>query len=236
MWVALLVLLLIGLLIALVTAQRYLSRTTRRTFNIPLLAATAVTVVLALAAGGVLLSQRAHLRAADADGSTPVALLAEARILALRERGDEALTLAARGSGGAYEDDFTAVSARLGGANGLLAAAGKAVDGDARAAVRSATTRHAGYVAAHTQVRKLDDGGDYDGAVDLAIGERTSATFTGLTDDIGRALESRKAAFTDEIGRAGRGLGLLTVLGPLLALVICGLALAGIRARLEEYR
>jgi hypothetical protein len=235
-WVVLLVLLLIGLLVALVAAQRYLSRTTRRTFNIPLLAATAVTVVLALAAGGVLLSQRAHLRAADADGSTPVALLAEARILALRERGDEALTLAARGSGGAYEDDFRAVSARLGGANGLLAAAGKAVDGDARAAVRSATTRHAGYVAAHTQVRKLDDGGDYDGAVELAIGKQTSATFTGLTDDIGRALESRKAAFTDEIGRAGRGLGLLTVLGPLLALVICGLALAGIRARLEEYR
>ena len=113
-------------------AQRYLSRTTRRTFNIPLVAATAVTVVLALGAGGVLLAQRAHLRAAEADGSTPVALLAEARILALRERGDEALTLAARGSGGAYEDDFGTVSARLGGANGLLAAAGKAVDGDAR--------------------------------------------------------------------------------------------------------
>jgi hypothetical protein len=149
---------------------------------------------------------------------------------------DEALTLAARGSGGAYEDDSKAVSARLGGANGLLAAAGKAVDGDARAAVRSATARHAGYVAAHTQVRRLDDGGDYDGAVDLAIGKPTSATFTGLTDDIGRALESRKAAFTDEIGRAGRGLGLLTVLGPLLALAVCAFALMGIRARLEEYR
>ena len=235
-WVALLVLLLLGLLVALGAAQRYLSRTTRRTFNIPLVGATAVTVVLALAAGGVLLTQRAHLRAADADGSTPVALLAEARILALRERGDEALTLAARGSGGAYEDDFTTVSVRLGGANGLLAAAGKAVDGDARMAVHSATARHAQYVAAHSQVRKLDDGGEYDRAVDLAIGAQTSATFTGLTDDIGRALENRKAAFTDEIGRAGRGLGLLTVLGPLLALAACALALIGIGARLEEYR
>jgi hypothetical protein len=235
-WVALLTLLLIGLLVALVATQRYLSRTTRRTFNIPLVAATAVTVVLALGAGGVLLAQRAHLRAAEADGSTPVALLAEARILALRERGDEALTLAARGSGGAYEDDFRTVSARLGGANGLLAAAGKAVDGDARAAVRSATAKHAAYVAAHKKVRELDDGGNYDGAVDLAIGPQTSATFTGLTDDIGRALESRKTAFTDEIGRAGRGLGLLTVLGPLLALIICALAVSGVRARLEEYR
>jgi hypothetical protein len=235
-WVSLLTLLLIGLLVALVATQRYLSRTTRRTFNIPLVAATAVTVVLALGAGGVLLAQRAHLRAAEADGSTPVALLAEARILALRERGDEALTLAARGSGGAYEDDFRAVSARLGGANGLLAAAGKAVDGDARAAVRSATAKHAAYVAAHTKVRGLDDVGNYDGAVDLAIGPQTSATFTGLTDDIGRALESRKTAFTDEIGRAGRGLGLLTVLGPLLALIICALTVSGVRARLEEYR
>jgi hypothetical protein len=232
-WTALLVLLLLALLVALVLAQRYLSRSTHRTFNMPLLAATGVTALLMLVTGIVLSTQRAHLADADTEGSAPVALLAEARILALNERGDEALTLAARAGEGELEKDFDSTSESL---NGLLGDAGEAVDGTARQAVESATARHAAYVKAHDEIRKLDNGGDYDGAVALAVGAATSQTFAGLTDDIGRALEDRKDAFSAEIGAAGRGLGLLTVLGPLLALVVCGLAVAGIRARLEEYR
>jgi hypothetical protein len=193
-------------------------------------------VILALGAGGLLIAQRTHLHKADDNGSTPVALLADTRILALRERGDEALTLAARGSGGAYEDDFQAVAKQLDGGDGLLAQAATAADGDAQERVEKAKTEHDAYVKAHTQVRKLDDGGDYDAAVALAVGPATSATFTGFTDDIGQALEEHKATFTDEIGRAGNGLGLLTVLGPLLALIVCALAATGIRTRLEEYR
>jgi hypothetical protein len=124
----------------------------------------------------------------------------------------------------------------LSGPNGLLAAATRTVDGDARAAVRSAADNHTAYLEAHTEVRRLDDAGDYDGAVALAIGAETSATFESLTGDIGRAIESSKSDFNSEIGAAGRGLGLLTVLGPLFGLLIAGLAAIGIRARLEEYR
>ena len=226
--------LLLALLTALVLTQRYLSRSTHRTFNVPLLVATAVALVLTLGVGGVLISQRAHLSEADTEGSWPVALLAETRIAALRERGDEALTLAARSGEGALEADFDDTTARL---NDLLADAGEIMpDGPAGSSVRSATERHRAYVAAHDQVRKLDNAGDYDAAVALAIGPQTSRTFTGLTDDVGRALENRKEVFSAEIGAAGRGLGLLTVLGPVLALLICGLAFAGLRARLEEYR
>jgi len=234
-WTALLVLLLLALLAALVLAQRHLSRSTRRTFNVPLVVATAVTLVLALGAGGVLISQRAHLTEADTEGSWPVALLAETRIAALRERGDEALTLAARSGESALEADFDETTGRL---DELLADAAEIMpDGTAAGdSVRSATQGHRNYVSAHDAVRKLDNGGDYDGAVALAIGSRTSKTFTGVTDDIGRALQNRKDVFSDEIGAAGRGLGPLTVLGPLLALLVCGLAVAGIRARLEEYR
>jgi len=233
-WTALLVLLLLALLTALVLAQRHLSRTTRRTFNVPLVVATAVTLVLALGAGGVLISQRAHLSEADTEGSWPVALLAESRIAALRERGDEALTLAARSGEGALETDFDQTTGQL---DELLADAAEIMpDGTAGASVRSATQGHQNYVSAHDQVRKLDNSGDYDGAVALAIGSRTSQTFTGVTEDIGRALQDRKVVFSNEIGSAGRGLGPLTVLGPLLALLVCGLVFAGIRARLEEYR
>ena len=85
-------------------------------------------------------------------------------------------------------------------------------------------------------MRKLDDGGDYEGAVKLAVADRTSTAFEKVTADIGAALEQRKAAFAEELGAAGRGLGLLAVLGPLVALVVCALAAAGLRARIEEYR
>jgi len=231
-WTALLVVLLLALLLALVLAQRYLSRATHRTFNVPLVAATVVTAILVLITGVVLTGQRAHLADADTEGSTPVALLAETRIAALRERGDEALTLAARSGEGPLEADFDQTTEQL---TGLLADATAAMDGTGEG-IYSASAWHLAYVRAHDEVRKLDNNGDYAGAVALAIGAETSQTFTGLTDDIGRALENRKAVFSAEIGAAGRGLGLLTVLGPLLALVVCGLAFAGIRARLEEYR
>jgi hypothetical protein len=230
-WLTLLALLMVVLFVALIRAQRHLSSTTHRTFNLPLLAATAVAAVLTLGLGGVLIAQEAHLSSAQDDGSRPVALLANARIQALRERGDEALTLAARGGSGPLETDFgTGAKPAL---DRQIAAIGREYDSSL---AKRLTDRHNAYVAAHTAVRKLDDGGDYDGAVALATGPGTTTTFTALTDEIGTTLENRKDAFASDISAAGRGLGLLTVAGPLLALIICGLAVAGIRARLEEYR
>ena len=226
-WLMLLVVLLVLLLLALVLAQRYLSRTTHRTFNVPLLAATGLTVLLALGAGGILINQNVHLHRADVQGSAPAAVLAEGRILALRERGDEALALAAHGSGGAYESDFAAEQKQLTASDGPLAS--DYLPGDA-------VTAHQTYLDRHKQVRALDDGGDYDGAVKLAIGADTTKVFDTVTADIGTSLDQRKAAFTAEIDSAGSGLALLIVLGPLLALVACALVAVGLRARLEEYR
>ncbi|RZU48504.1 hypothetical protein EV385_0221 [Krasilnikovia cinnamomea] len=232
-WVTLLVLLMATLLVTLLLAQRYLSRTTHRTFNLPLVAATVVAAVLALGAGGLLAHQRAHLHNADTDGSAPVARLAEARILALRQRGDEALTLVARSGKGAYEDDFGAADRQV---HELLDQLAVELDGPAASAVGDATRLLTAYGAAHRKVRALDDDGDYDDAVDLAIGDDTSSTFGAATGAIGAAMDDRKAAFTAEIGTAGRGLGVLAVLGPLLALLVCALAVVGVRPRLEEYR
>jgi hypothetical protein len=226
-WVVLFVLLLLLLLGGLLFAQRYLSRATHRTFNVPLVAATGLTLLLALGAAGVLTSQNVHLHRAGEHGSTPAAQLAEARILALQERGDEALELAAHGSGTAYEGDF--VSAR-----DRLTAAGGPLSSDYLA--NEAVIAHQTYLNQHKQVRQLDDGGDYDAAVKVAIGPDTTKAFDTVTTDIGQALEERKAVFTSEIDRAGNGLGLLTALGPLVALLVCAFAFIGIRARLEEYR
>jgi hypothetical protein len=223
-WVLLLGILVLGLLAALLLAQRHLSRSTHRTFNVPLVGATVLTVLLGLGVTIVLVGQNSHLGRADNDGSAPVAKLAEARILALRERGDEALTLAAHGAGSDYTTDFEQASTDLNRALG-----NKYFSTDLR-------DKHSAYLAAHGKVRTFDDNGNYDGAVELAIGADTTQKFEAFTDSLGTVLEQHKTDFNREIGAAGRGLGLLTVLGPLLALAICVLAFMGIRARLEEYR
>ncbi len=222
-WLIGLFLLLLALLLALVVSQRYLSRTTRRTFNVALVTATVFTLVLAAASGGLLANQHTHLRHAEADGSAPAAQIAEARILALRERGDEALTLAAHSSD-KQDSKFTVTDGELTTALGnsfLPAATG---------------TAYSAYVTLHRKIRGLDTDGDYEGAVDLAVGPDTTTAFEKFNSDLGTALTQRKAAFADQIGQADTGLDWLTALGPLLALIICGLAAAGIRARLEEYR
>ena len=223
-WAGLLVVLILALAGALLLAQRYLSRTTHRTFNVPLVGATALTVVLAIGTVFVLVGQSSHLDQADKAGSTPVAQLAEARILALRERGDEALTLAAHGSGSQYTADFADASAQL-----TTALGNRYFTDDLR-------DKHKAYLAVHDKVSSLDAAGSYDDAVKLAIGAPTGQTFEAVTAGIGSALDERKAAFNEQIHAAGRGLGLLGVLGPIAALAICVLAGMGIRARLQEYR
>ncbi|GLZ00654.1 hypothetical protein [Actinoplanes sp. NBRC 103695] len=235
-WIAIYVILMILLFVMLAQAQVRLSRTTKRTFNIPLVAATGLTLVLALVSFGVLVAQRTHLDTAEEDGSTPVTLLSKARIFALRERGDEALALAARGNGEAYEQDFGTVSQRLTGQYGLLEVARASIDGDAEGHVREAMDAHVKYLDIHRAITGLDEQGDHDGAATLAVGPEATTTFDKITDGIGAALDDRMALFTKEIDAAGRGLGALTVLGPLLALMICALCWLGIRARLEEYR
>ncbi|MEU8816780.1 hypothetical protein [Actinoplanes sp. NPDC048796] len=235
-WMSLLLLLLAGLLVALLLTQRYLSRHTHRTFNVPLVAATVVTLGLTVGALAVVVNQQNHLGLAEQEGSGPVASIAESRILALQARGDEALTLAARGSGAAYESDFDAVTSRLTAGGGPLVNEYARLDPQLGTLMGRAANSYRAYVATHDQVRAFDDNGEYDRAVDLAIAPTTTQTFESLRSDLNFALEDRKAFFNDQIGQAAGGLGPLTVLGPLLALLIAGLAYVGLRARLEEYR
>ncbi|AGL18547.1 hypothetical protein [Actinoplanes sp. N902-109] len=233
-WTTVLTLLLLGLLLALVATQIHLSRITRRTFNVRLLAATGVAAVLGLSVLAAVGAQRGHLSDADDEGSRPVAMLAQARTLALNERSYESLTLVARAGDDTNQRDFGRASAEL---TTLLDQIADEVAGTrAEKPVRAALQQHKAYLGVHEKVRQLDKSGDYAGAVKLAVGTDATKTFEGMTDNLGAALENRKDVFGQESGVAGRGLGSLSVAGPLLALVVCGLAVAGLRARLEEYR
>jgi hypothetical protein len=240
-WLAipLVVLLLAGLL----WSQRWLSRRTNRTFNLGLLGGTAAGLVMLLWLGISWVGVFAHLSAGQANGSDQVRLLSQARIAALQARADESLTLVAHGTGGAFEADFTAMMGQLAGTKGrpglLAQARDQTTDPRVRADLSNAATELKAWQATHTKLRADDDGGDYTGAVKLAIGSdsdsaasRFNALDGHLADGISAAsdkfaAEARSAG--DDLTGAGIGLGVLTLLAVLGTVV-------GIQQRLAEYR
>ncbi|GAA2883267.1 hypothetical protein Acy02nite_05700 [Actinoplanes cyaneus] len=226
-WLIAMLVLAVALGVALLWAQGYLSRTTHRTFNVPLVAATGLFALLILLTVTVFANQRNHLGEAAREGSEPVATFARLHIAVLTERADEALTLAARGSAD-REKDFDQTTATIDFGDTRLE--------PAHEFAVAARQQHDAYLATHDQVRGLSEGGDYDGAVALAVGDQASRQFGELRTTLEGAIDNREAAFTEQIGAAGEWLDLLTLIGPLLALGICALAVFGIRARLEEYR
>ena len=103
-----------ALLVALVVAQRRLSRHFRRSWNVALAVATAVVLVLGVWAVVALATQGAGVTDAQANGSHPVSVFTDARILALRARADDELTLLTRDSDPSYQADYDSTAAALG--------------------------------------------------------------------------------------------------------------------------
>jgi len=228
---------------ALVLVQWSLYRRTHRVLNPPLVAAAVLTAVLAGVLGGVFAVQYGRLSQARSQGSDPVGVLARARIAALQERADEALTLVGRGNGAAYETDFKDVHKTLVGAPGtvglLPTAAAQATGAEQRQRVRDAQAAATTYATVHQQIRALDDSGHYTDAVELATsgGQAAApAAFARLDGTLAAAVDAGQDRFSTLAGQAGSGLGLLVVFAPTVAVAAGVLAALGLRARLQEYR
>ncbi|MEU5543603.1 hypothetical protein AB0G85_14585 [Streptomyces sioyaensis] len=238
---------------ALGWAQRRHYRRTNRVFNRGLLAATAasVAVLLWLVAGHM--TARAGLTDSYQHGARSLRVLNEARIDALQARGDENLTLVARGAvlTGArqdfYETGFRSGMTDLAGPgehgaatarSRLGAALALAADEAGRRPVRAALTQVRQWQARHAEARAADDKGDYDGALAKVIGPdgSTGESFDRVAAGLQQALEHEQAQFRSsaDTGRGALG-GLPVGAGVLAALAALG-AVLGIGRRLAEYR
>jgi hypothetical protein len=234
------------LLAALVWVQWRLYQRTHRLLNLPLVAATVLALVLFVVFAGVFTTQHSRLGRAQAEGSDPVGVLAQARIAVLRQRADESLTLVARGSTDEYEKDFAVQQTSLDGGNGvpgLLAVAAEQAatseDAGASGLVAEVRSTARAYGEVHQQVRRLDQAGAYNEAVLRATSSAPNAApaaFAALDAALAAAIDGDQARFEDAVGRAGGGLGGLGWFVPLLGAAIAGLAALGLRARLREYR
>ncbi len=222
-----------ALLVALVLVQRFLSRRFHRTWNVALVAATLVVLVVGTWAAIALVEQNTGVSRAVADGSRPVTTFTQAKILALRARADDELTLLTLDEYPVYQGDYGATASTL--QRALKApASGGAEHGE----LAHSSAAFAAYQRVHRDIRH-DDPGELSGAVTLASGSGADdlpAVSYALDTTLGEGITTSEQTFADTTSGAAADLdGLIwgVTLGSLLAVV---LVVVGLRSRLREYR
>ncbi|WP_431033644.1 hypothetical protein ACQYWQ_09120 [Streptomyces sp. P6-2-1] len=249
-------------LAALGGAQYRDYRRTNRVLNKGLVAAsTAALVLLAWMVTGHTVA-RQHLTTSRSSGVASLTVLNEARIAALKARGDENLTLVNRGAKvtkiqqgdeqeeiDAYEYAYQQEAGLLDGESGekprrnlLAEAAGRADSPAGRSAVEQAREAARGWRTLHSAARTADDGGDYAKARGMVLGgdkdvaKPTSRLFQEVDDALAKAIATEQQDF-ERAARTGVDAfaGIALAAGILAVLGALG-ALLGVGRRLSEYR
>ncbi|WP_308407698.1 hypothetical protein [Streptomyces sp. RKAG337] len=237
---------------ALLWAQRRSYRRTNRVFNQGMLAASAASVVVLLWAVVGHTVAASQLDTSYDHGAKSLQVLNSARIGVLQARGDENLTLVARGSGASYETNFQGGMSTLAGKDpkgvgGEMAQALALADDEAgRGPVNDAIKGVQAWRGRHTAARASDNEGNYADAVAQVIGgknqqgEVVSATtgqcFDAVDASLRKAVDHEQQEFEQA---ANDGRGALTGLpagAALLAVLAAAGAALGIGRRLSEYR
>lgn len=210
----------------LIVCQVRLASMTRRRLN-PGLALATVLMIVAFVAGGVTAAS-AGLSAAQTrtESYRPTLAIAQAGVLAAEARTLESFTLIKRGSGQAYEDQFVERTTE---AMSLLEGQDR---GDLVDLLQT-------WLDEHTEIRALDDGGQWEDAVDLATTDADdgpSAAYAAFVEANDAAVAEGSTEVSDALsgdaGRARVASWVLAVTG-LLAAFACW---RGTAARREEYR
>jgi hypothetical protein len=224
-----------------------LYRSTNRVFNVGLVAAGgAVFVLLAWLAIGQTVS-RGSLEDSQEHGAASVQLLNESRIAALKARGDENLTLVARGNGDLYVADFDKWLKHLDtkGSGLMQRATAQAEDAGGRDPVAAAWKELRIWKGLHDKARKDDNSGEFNHALARTIGgeidgkkvgKTTEKSFVAMDVKLAAAVRYEQKQF-QEAAQGGRdalngllyGAGALCVFGAAAAIV-------GANRRVREYR
>jgi hypothetical protein len=211
----------------LIGAQVVLAGRTRRMLSVPVAFATVVLVLagaVAFATMGWADSTADDIRA---DQYAVTKALTQARAEAFDAKSNESLTLISRGSGATYEEAW---QDSMGRADGVLERAG--LPGDI-------AERLGDYRAVHEQIRTLDDGGDWDGAVALATGPDeggANAAFAAFDDRSGDQLSASAGEIDDGLGGTETWLNTVGLLVLAAGLVAAVAAWWGFSIRLDDYR
>lgn len=223
------------LFFALGAGSWWMWRTFRRIVNVPIAIALLLLFLLLLIGG---IAQGRAASNADAAVGTPLAgadRAAQARAAAFEARSQEALTLINRGNGAANEVNWELgndvvtreLSSGLGSDEGLSGGAASA---------------YASYSAAHTEIRALDNVGNWNQAVAVSLGAPTPTGLNSVTafDDFDRAVgqiaTAEGSTASTSLSTAVHPLNSLRNIIFLAGLVVAVLAALGCGQRLQEYR
>lgn len=213
-------------LLVIVIALVWLARRTHRYLNIPLFAAGLVVALTTIVGGAVLIGSS---NAADEVRDTTYAgtiALSRARVAAFDAKSNESLTLIARGSGAAFEKAWLTASNTA-----------REQAGTAGTKAPGATGLSAGwnnYVKVHEEIRRLDDSGNWNDAVGLAL--NSPQAFNAFDKASDASLARTSSAARAELLNAGNSLPVWAWLGLPIGLLVALLAWWGLSQRLEEYR
>jgi hypothetical protein len=199
------------------------SRTNRR-FNLGLVAAAVLIVVLIASMVGAVRLAAGDIERGRTEGTARFGQLAEARILAQQARTDETLQLITRGDITAGEKSFDghvdALRARVGTAS---PAATQAVDE---------------WVASHGKQVDAYKAGDYPGAVTQALSTDSGgsgAQFAVVETSLRDAIEAARTTMRDHVADAGRYLVWLPAVTLVLMTLAAAAAVIGLWPRLKEF-
>jgi hypothetical protein len=234
-----LVVLVVAIVVAiavLVLAQRFVTRVSRRTLNLPMVAGTIVLLGVSIWAVVGLLNEQSSLSSARR-ASDSVEVLSATSVLLSRAQTDQSLTLVNRGSDEVDPLDFKQVMAHLDGTSGLVAnAAQRARAAGETASAAALTSGFHGYRALNAQISGYEDQGLTAQAIATATGPRATAVTSGLNAHLNGQIASAQHRFATEASDSTSSLSGLSIAIPLLTLVAAILAVLGLRRRLEEYR
>ncbi|MDH6519000.1 hypothetical protein M2163_004013 [Streptomyces sp. SAI-135] len=238
-------------LAALAWAQHRNYRRTNRVLNHGLVAATATaTVVLLWLVVGHTVA-RAGLNDSYDHGVRSLNVLHDARIASLKARGNENLTLVARGAEtvtvtdgrtgekvtlDAYDHDFDQDMDALG--KGLAQASGLADDDKGEKPVTAAQGNMKVWKERHAAAREQDDFGNYQAALNRVIGGKgaTGECFDSVDHNLSLALTHEESEFRQSAGDGLDAMTGLSVGAAVLAVLGAAGAVLGIGRRLSEYR
>lgn len=237
---ALLLFVLLGL-VALAAVQLWLARRTRRRLNLGLAAASAALLVGGIVVTVAVLGGNGVARSVASGPYAATVATSQALSQATDAKSMESFTLIKRGSGAEFEEMYqTAVAdARnlLGDAEDATFDNGTGSGDDAQDSGPAELLDE--WDAKHAEIRKLDDDGDWEAAVEAATStadDSAGAAFTAFSD---RAHADVEATSADAVGRLGSAATTAQIAAWVaLVLGVAGAvaAAAGMNVRLKEYR
>jgi hypothetical protein len=224
------------LLIALVLVSWWMSRRFRRILNIPI-AAAAVVLFLLLVIGGSIQAGSVS----DTDDAVGTQLesadnAGQARAAGFEARSQEALTLINRGNGAANEANWQVQ-------NDIVQQVFVKQLGSDESLSNGAIDSYNDYATGHVEIRTLDNGGNWDDAVAVSLGQTATTNgtkvpevFDDFDQNIGQIVIGEGSAASSLLADAVSPLRSLRNVVFVAGLVVAVLAALGCGQRLREYR